>query len=149
LLADAGGVTDEDLLVAALLHDVVEDTETEPEEIASVFGPAVRGYVEEVTDDKSLPKDERKRLQIEHAPSLSEGAKQLRLADKISNIRDVTNDPPKDWSYDRKVEYFEWTFKVFEGLRGANKELEDLFVRDHQEGLKKVRSRAEVTHQTL
>ena len=134
LLADVGGVTDEDVLVAALLHDVVEDTETEPEEIASIFGPAVRGYVAEVTDDKSLPKEERKRLQIERAPSLSKGAKQLRLADKISNIRDLTNNPPKDWSDDRKVEYFEWSYSVFEGLRGANKELEDLFSKSTKRG---------------
>jgi guanosine-3',5'-bis(diphosphate) 3'-pyrophosphohydrolase len=139
LLANAGRVTDEDVLVAALLHDVVEDTPTAPEEIASIFGPAVSGYVEELTDDKSLPKEERKRLQIEHAPSLSKGAKQLKLADKISNMRDLTNAPPKDWSYDRKVEYFEWTKRVFEGLRGANKELEDLFLREHEEGEKKVR----------
>jgi guanosine-3',5'-bis(diphosphate) 3'-pyrophosphohydrolase len=144
LLADVGGVTDEDLLVAALLHDVVEDTPTEPEEIASIFGAAVRGYVAEVTDDKSLPKEERKRLQIEHAPSLSKGAKQIRLADKISNIRDLTNAPPKDWSCDRKVEYFVWANRVFEGLRGANRELEDLFLEEHEEGERKVRSCAKV-----
>src|SRR6266568_91129 len=84
-----GGVRDISVIVAAILHDTVEDTETTLAEIEEHFGPVVCSLVQEVTDDKSLPKPERKRLQIEHAPHLSTGAKQIKLADKISNIHDV------------------------------------------------------------
>src|SRR3954465_7940221 len=82
LLANVGKVTDFDVLIAAILHDTVEDTETTGEEIAALFGATVAGYVLEVTDDKSLAKEERKLKQIEHAPHLSNGAKQIKLADK-------------------------------------------------------------------
>jgi guanosine-3',5'-bis(diphosphate) 3'-pyrophosphohydrolase len=74
-----------------------------------------------------LPKAERKRLQIEHAPHLSHGAKQIKLADKISNIRDVTDNPPDDWDLQRRLEYVEWGENVVAGLRGANAELEAEF----------------------
>lgn len=83
VLAVEGGVTDVDVLCAALLHDTIEDTATSPAELEIEFGPAVRSLVEEVTDDKSLPKDRRKELQIEHAPALSPKAKLVKLADKI------------------------------------------------------------------
>ncbi|HVF31111.1 MAG TPA: HD domain-containing protein, partial [Pyrinomonadaceae bacterium] len=120
LLTSVGAVDDDDVLAAALLHDTVEDCGVTLEEIGQRFGPVVSGYVGEVTDDKSLPKAERKRLQIEHAPHLSHGAKQIKLADKISNIRDVTNNPPEGWSIDRRREYVEWGQNVVAGLRGAN-----------------------------
>jgi GTP diphosphokinase / guanosine-3',5'-bis(diphosphate) 3'-diphosphatase len=81
----------------------------------------------EVTDDKSLPKHERKLLQIEHSPHLSEGAKHVKLADKISNITDVTNNPPAGWPHERKVEYIDWAENVVAGLRGVNPDLEDFF----------------------
>ena len=83
----------------------VGDTQTTPAELEGLFGPAVRKLVEEVTDDKSLEKAERKRLQIEHAPHLSIGAKQIKLADKISNIEDVAFAPPADWPQHRRIEY--------------------------------------------
>jgi GTP diphosphokinase / guanosine-3',5'-bis(diphosphate) 3'-diphosphatase len=127
LLANVGKVEDYDILIAAVLHDTVEDTDTTKEEIASLFGEKVCGYVLEVTDDKSLPKAERKQLQIEHAPHLSAGAKQIKLGDKISNITDVLNNPPADWSAERKREYIEWGAKVVAGLRGANANLERYF----------------------
>ena len=127
LLVKVGKLEDYDVLIAALLHDVVEDTETKKEELTELFGEAVSGYVSEVTDDKSLPKDVRKQKQIEHAPHLSAGAKQIKLADKISNITDITNNPPHDWTQQRKIEYVEWGEKVVAGLRGANKSLEDYF----------------------
>jgi guanosine-3',5'-bis(diphosphate) 3'-pyrophosphohydrolase len=78
----------------------------------------------EVTDDKSLPKLERKRLQIEHAPHKSEKAKLLKLADKICNVRDILDTPSADWSLQRKQEYLLWTEKVINGLRGTNSALE-------------------------
>ena len=127
ILADVGRVSDLDILIAALLHDTVEDTETTAEEITEYFGEIVCGYVLEVTDDKTLPKAERKQLQVDHAPHLSSGAKQIKLADKISNIEDMVDNPPVDWTLERKVQYVEWGISVVAGLRGANRPLEDLF----------------------
>ena len=96
-LADVGGVTDLTTLVAAVLHDTVEETGTTLAEVEALFGAEVRALVAEVTDDKSLPKAERKRLQIEHAPNLSHHAKEIKIADKISNILEITHNPPADW----------------------------------------------------
>lgn len=127
LLTNAGKVDDAEMIVAALLHDTVEDTDATFEEIADNFGTVVAGYVRELTDDKSLPKAERKQLQVEHAPHLSNGAKQIKLADKISNIRDVTANPPQDWDLTRRREYVDWGEDVVAGLRGANARLEALF----------------------
>ena len=129
LLASVGGVDDLDVLAAALLHDTVEDTATTRDEIEKRFGPAVAGIVMEVTDDKSLPKRERKQLQIEHAPHLSTGAKLVKLADKISNVTDVIERPAEDWDEQRRREYVEWGLAVVAGLRGVNSALENRF--DH------------------
>lgn len=133
-LAGTGGVTDVTILVAALLHDTVEDTGTSPEELEKEFGRGVRLLVAEVSDDKSLPKDERKRLQIEHAASASAAAKQIKLGDKICNVRDVTRDPPADWLLERRRKYLSWATKVVEGCRGVNPALEDRFDELVEEG---------------
>lgn len=122
-----GGVRDLSVILAAILHDTVEDTETTFAEIEEHFGLEVRSLVQEVTDDKSLPKAERKRLQIEHAPHLSTGAKQIKLADKIYNINDVAFAPPADWPHQRRAEYLTWAENVVNGLRGSNKPMEELF----------------------
>ena len=127
LLANVGKIEDYDVLTAAVLHDTVEDTNTTSEEITELFGKNVCAMVLEVTDDKSLPNAERKQLQIEHAPNLSPGAKQIKLGDKISNIRDVSDNPPDGWTDKRRLEYIEWGEKVIAGLRGANADLEKLF----------------------
>lgn len=127
LLAEVGGVEDPRVLAAALLHDTVEDTDTTPRELEERFGRVIRSLVEEVTDDKSLPKEERKRLQIEHTPHLSGDAKAIKLADKTCNVRDVTRAPPADWSPDRRRRYLDWAERVVEGCRDVNTELEELF----------------------
>jgi guanosine-3',5'-bis(diphosphate) 3'-pyrophosphohydrolase len=127
LLYRVGGVRDTDLLVAAILHDTIEDTHTSPEEIRDAFGQQVLDLVLEVTDDKSLPKAERKRLQVEHAPTRSLSAKQLKLADKISNVRDILKSPPPDWPLERCQEYMDWARQVVDGVRGANPALEAEF----------------------
>jgi guanosine-3',5'-bis(diphosphate) 3'-pyrophosphohydrolase len=139
LLANVGKVEDYDVLIAAILHDTVEDTGTTAEELTELFGAAVCGYVLEVTDDKSLPKAERKEKQVEHAPHLSSGAKQIKLGDKISNITDVTNNPPADWSQERKIEYVNWGERVVAGLRGVNAGLENYF----DETVKRARAKFE------
>ena len=94
LLADTGGVTDLVTLIAAVLHDTIEDTQTTAEELEAQFGRTVRKVVEEVTDDKSLEKADRKQRQIDHTPNLSTRAKLIKLADKIANVQDVTDAPP-------------------------------------------------------
>jgi guanosine-3',5'-bis(diphosphate) 3'-pyrophosphohydrolase len=127
LLASEGGVTDLVTLQGAILHDTVEDTETTPEELERHFGAAVRRVVAEVTDDKSLPKGDRKRLQIEHAPHLSPQAQQIKIADKTANVQDVTASPPTDWSLERRREYLDWTEQVVAGCRGCNPSLEAFY----------------------
>ena len=127
LLLNVGKIEDYNVLIAAVLHDTIEDTETTEEEITELFGANVCEMVLEVTDDKSLPKAERKQLQIKHAPHLSDGAKYIKLADKISNIRDVTENPPDGWSKERRLEYVEWGEKVIDGSRGVNSNLEKYF----------------------
>ena len=127
VLAGEGGVTDPDVIAAALLHDTVEDTDTSPAEIEAAFGARVAAIVAEVTDDKTLPKAERKRLQVIKAQGKSPGAKLVKLADKICNLRDIASDPPAEWSAERKRAYFAWAKEVVAGLRGTNPALEAAF----------------------
>jgi guanosine-3',5'-bis(diphosphate) 3'-pyrophosphohydrolase len=129
ILADIGGVEDPDVLAAAFLHDTVEDTTATPEEIRERFGPAVEQMVLELTDDKSLQKDERKRLQVEHASTLSPGAKLIKLADKISNVREICTDPPMKWTVDRRRKYFEWGKQVVDAMGPVNPRLEAHFAK--------------------
>ena len=133
VLAGEGGIDDVHVLAAALLHDTIEDTATTAEELRNAFGERVTGLVLEVTDDKSLSKAERKRRQIEHAPHLSPGAKLVKLADKICNLRDVRRTPPTDWSLERRREYFDWAKCVVDGLRGVHSRLEQLFDAEYAE----------------
>ena len=135
ILTDAG-IDDPDVIIAALLHDTVEDTETSLEEIVERFGERVASMVAEVTDDKSLLKAERKRLQISNAVKKSHGAKLVKLADKISNLRDLLSAPPADWSAERKLEYFHWAKHVVSGLRGSNAQLELAFDEAYTQGLR-------------
>ncbi len=139
LVAAVGKITDETILLAAVLHDTLEDTDTTREELDELFGAGVRRLVEEVTDDKSLPKEERKRLQIAHAPHLSKRARPIKIADKISNVRAVTHTPPATWSHERKREYLDWTERVIDGLRGFNPALEKLYDETLAEGRKRLR----------
>ncbi len=127
ILAETGEIEDIDILVAAILHDTIEDTDATPTELTALFGERVCNFVLEVSDDKSLSKEQRKEMQVKHAPHLSTGAKQIKLADKISNIRDALINPPADWSIERRIQYMEWGERVGEGLRGANERLEKLF----------------------
>ena len=124
VLATIGSVTDLATLTAAILHDVIEDTETTPEELDERFGAEVRGLVEEVTDDKRLNKQVRKELQIEHVPGLSPRAKMIKLGDLSCNIVDLTQNPPLTWSLERRCKYVDWTERVIAGCRGVNEGLE-------------------------
>ena len=138
LLANEGGITDAVVLAAALLHDTIEDTKTSIDEIETQFGPEVAGIVAEVTDDKEQSSAERKQLQVEKAASKSDGAKLVKLADKICNLRDIAATPPANWSTERKLEYFRWAKEVVAGLRGANPALERVFDDVYAAGIRTV-----------
>ena len=100
------------------------DTNTTFEELEAAFGAEVAGLVGELTDDKGLPKQERKDLQVAHARDASPAAKRIKLADKICNVRDIHRNPPSDWAHDRRVEYLDWAERVVAGCRGAEPVLE-------------------------
>jgi guanosine-3',5'-bis(diphosphate) 3'-pyrophosphohydrolase len=127
LMANVGGITDIEALQAGMLHDTVEDTDTNPEEIETRFGYTVRSLVMEVTDDKSLEKQERKRIQIEKAPRLSPRAKIIKLADKIANLTDLIASPPAHWPLERRQRYVAWSNEVIAGCRGYNERLEEIY----------------------
>jgi guanosine-3',5'-bis(diphosphate) 3'-pyrophosphohydrolase len=116
ILAVEAGVTDMATVCAALLHDTVEDTDTSVEELVETFGAEVASLVQEVTDDKRLPKAERKLRQIEHAAQLSPKARLVKLADKIANLRDMADSPPADWPLARRQEYFDWAKQVVDQI---------------------------------
>lgn len=126
-LAVEGRVVDTETLIAAVLHDTVEDTDTTFEEIRSMFGAKVADTVREVTDDRRLDKPERKRLQIEHAPHMSKRAALVKLADKTSNLRDVVANPPRGWPLARRREYFDWAKAVVDQLPPVSKRLRAAF----------------------
>jgi guanosine-3',5'-bis(diphosphate) 3'-pyrophosphohydrolase len=89
----------------------------------------VAGVVAEVTDDKSLPKARRKRLQVEHAAKASGRAKLVKLADKICNLEDILESPPADWTVERKREYFDWAKEVVDQVGAVNAPLRRRFDR--------------------
>ena len=127
ILWNIGQVRDISILIAGILHDTLEDTETSPEEIANQFGSQVLSIVEEVTDDKNLPKEVRKRLQVEHAATISLEARQLKIADKIANLRELVQSPPAGWTLQRQQNYVNWSEEVVDQLRGSNARLEKHF----------------------
>jgi len=123
-ICNVGGYFDVNVLCAALLHDTVEDTDTSLDEIEGLFGAEIAALVKEVTDNKALPKAERKQQQIDHAPHLSFGAKHIKLADKTSNVKDIHRSQPPDWTDERCVEYLLWTEEVVSTIGGVNEALE-------------------------
>ena len=136
LVASVLSEPDPNLVMAALLHDSIEDVGVNREELAEAFGADVADLVVELTDDKSLPKAERKRLQIVNAPKKSVRAQVIKLADKISNLRALLVSPPADWTTERKREYFEWAKRVVDGLPAPNPTLKSEFDRLYGQGAK-------------
>ncbi|MFD1623095.1 HD domain-containing protein [Azospirillum griseum] len=139
LVAEATEGKDPVAVIAALLHDTLEDTDASFEEIEELFGEEVVRVVAETTDDKRMSKAERKQHQIDAAPTASKRAKLVKLADKVSNLRSMAASPPADWPLSRKIEYFEWAYAVVAGLRGTNARLEAVFDRAYHDGLAELR----------
>ena len=127
ILCNEAHITDIETICGALLHDTVEDTQTTAEELEQAFGRSIRDIVMEVTDDKNLSKIARKQAQIDHAATISDKAKLIKLADKISNLRDVIDNAPADWTLRRRQEYFDWARDVIDQVRGIHPGLEALF----------------------
>jgi (p)ppGpp synthase/HD superfamily hydrolase len=127
LIAMSSAELDVELVMAGFLHDTVEDTGVTFLELEDRFGCDVAGLVAEVTDDKSLPKEERKRLQVQDAHMKSKRAQTLKLADKISNLRSILASPPVGWNLERKQQYFEWARQVVSGLTAPNQLLKAEF----------------------
>ncbi len=127
VLAVEAGINDLDTLSAALLHDTIEDTDTSMEELVEAFGETVASLVQEVTDDKLLPKAERKLRQVQHASHLSPKARSVKLADKIANLRDVADSAPAGWSLARRQEYFDWAKQVVDQIPDPQPDLQALF----------------------
>lgn len=127
LISVFGKVEDIDILSAAVLHDVLEDTPINEKVLEIYFGGEVLALVKEVTDDKTTPKEERKRLQVERAPQLSHGARLIRIADKISNVNDMVVAPPKGWDNAERNRYVSWTKLVVDSIRGTNAALEAIY----------------------
>ncbi len=135
LLAEATDGDDTDLVIAGLLHDSIEDQEVKYDELVQLFGKNVADLVQTVTDDKSLPKSERKQLQIDRAPHKSDRAKMLKMADKTANLRALAVSPPSAWGPERTREYFEWAKNVVAGCRGVNAFLEAKFDEAYRSGV--------------
>ena len=127
IMCNEANVMDIEAICGALLHDTVEDTDTSPEELEREFGAVIKSIVMDVTDDKGLDKPARKQAQIDHAAHISDQAKLVKLADKISNLRDIASSPPEGWSVERCQTYFDWAKKVIDELRGVHPELEAIF----------------------
>lgn len=129
-LAQAG-VRDVDTLICALLHDVVEDTDATLEEVERLFGKRVRDLVADVTDDRALPREQRKRAQVEHVAHALPGARLVKMADKLHNLSTLLVEYPASWTPQRVQGYFVWGRAVVAGCRGLNAKLEaqldDLF----------------------
>lgn len=132
LIAASSPSLDVELVMAAFLHDTVEDTGVTLQELEQRFGKDVAVLVAEVTDDKSLPKEIRKQLQVEHTPEKSSRAQTLKLADKISNLHAIISSPPVGWSRERKQQYFEWARQVVSGIASPNQFLKSEFDKAYQ-----------------
>jgi GTP diphosphokinase / guanosine-3',5'-bis(diphosphate) 3'-diphosphatase len=126
VLYHTGSENDPELLAAAVLHDVIEDTDATEKDLRAAFGNRVTDLVLEVSDDMSLNYEDRKRYQIKSAASLSDDAKKIKIADKISNIYDILH-LPLTWSHRRKQQYIEWADKVVQSCRGVNPKLDEAF----------------------
>lgn len=127
VLWNIGKIYDIPTIVAAILHDTLEDTDTSPDELQDVFGEHICSIVQEVSDDKTLPKETRKELQIVNAGKSSLEARHIKLADKICNVLDIADAPPSGWTLERRKEYVNWAKKVIDALRGTHVGLEARF----------------------
>ena len=127
ILSEIGSIEDPEILSVALLHDTLEDTDTSAHELDKIFGSRVRIIVEELTDNDMLTFSQRKQMQIDNAPYLSKDATLVRIADKISNVSDVIENPPPEWNQKRCNKYVDWAEAVMNNCQKVNQDLENHF----------------------
>lgn len=125
-LIQIGNEKEESILLASILHDIIEDTNVTPLQLTDKFGPQVSAIVSELTDDMSLPYPDRKQLQVDRATKLSLAARKIRIADKASNMQDLMA-YPVDWPMDKKQAYVLNAIQVVDQIRGTNQDLERWF----------------------
>ncbi len=119
-LMKTGNVRDASMIIGALLHDTLEDTQTTFSEIEKAFGKDVANYVKELSCDKGLTHSEKNRRQVIEASHKSAGAAQIKLADKLANLSELTHNPPSSWTQERVDQYYEWAQSVIDRLPAAN-----------------------------
>jgi GTP diphosphokinase / guanosine-3',5'-bis(diphosphate) 3'-diphosphatase len=112
LILSNAGVTDKDILMAGLGHDLIEDTDTTQDEIRKQFGDKVTNIILDCTDDRTTKKKDRKLHQIKIASQLDINSRLVKLADKISNLQSLLIAPPKKWDSQRLYGYILWSRKV-------------------------------------
>ena len=140
VLSDIASVDDAAVLAAAALHDTIEDTATTREELEHQFGTTVAGFVMELTDDKTLPNEQRKQDQIDHASHTSAGAALVKIADKICNVRDIMVRPPAGWGEQRQHAYFVWAKLVVDGLPPTHPALVHAFDAAYQQAMQSLKA---------
>ncbi|MCK5823733.1 MAG: HD domain-containing protein [Bacteroidales bacterium] len=134
-LTSTGNVVDNATIIAGILHDVIEDTNTNPNEIAELFSWEIANIVLEISDKKNISSDKRKAMQIFNASKLTHKAKLIRIADKICNVRDIIDFPPRLWNIQRRINYLLWTKKVLDEIKGTHIDLENLYLEVFNEGM--------------
>jgi hypothetical protein len=118
---------DVEVLIAALLHDVLEDTGTGYDELAAAFGERVARIVQENSDDMTLPKAERRRARLAGIGKKSREARLVKFADVNSNLRAIAISPPAGWPNDRRFGYLESCRNLVDAGRGSSAEIERIF----------------------
>lgn len=146
LTAQATQGLDETAILAALLHDVVEDTPVTLAELSDRFGPEVAVVVAETSDDMSLPKAERQRARIANAPGKSPTARLVKTADVISNLRAIGKSPPAGWGCDRQLGYLEGCRTLVSAMHGGHPGLERVFAATVAEAERAIRARMDPDH---
>jgi (p)ppGpp synthase/HD superfamily hydrolase len=118
---------DVDVLIAALLHDVLEDTRTRYDELVATFGVRIARIVQENSDDMTLPKPERQRARMASISKKSREARLVKFADIISNLRAIAISPPAGWSDDRRLGYLNSCRNLVDAGRGSTSAIERIF----------------------
>lgn len=135
LLSRAVGDSDPDLIMAGYLHDTIEDVGVTYDQLVAMFNEDVATLVREVTDNKNLSREDRKRIQVERAATISRRGQWLKLADKISNVRSMIDSPPAAWPRERRLDYVTWAGKVVAALTEPHPYLITEFDQVHQRAL--------------
>lgn len=137
-LEQEGGVTDEDVIIASLLHDVIEDTGATRGQVANLFGERVAGIVSELTKDPNATQAEQKQAEIDKDWSPEAGV--VKIGDKLSNIRDVISAPPVDWDYQKRLRFLSHALAVVEAMKSPNPAMVAAFMQQYREGVERMRS---------